>query len=1003
MSLESSRQRVRELLVSWEERRRAGTTTTPEDHCRDCPELLDPFKAELAKLAHSQQFLAATPRGSTVSDPHRTLPPASPLVQEEGAGLDWLAELQSMVRPAEAPDELGRLGHYRLLRRLGAGGMGIVLEAEDVQLKRRVALKVMRSSLASSPPQRTRFLREAQAAAGITNDHIVPIFQVGEDHGVPYLAMALLPGQTLNARLSQGPLPMTEIVRIGREIAQGLTAAHARGLIHRDIKPSNIWLELLSSALAVDGERSTGEHSPPTRVKILDFGLARPLDATSPLTQFGALMGTVGYLAPEQAAGENIDQRVDLFSLGCVLYRMATGRLPFSGSGLLGYLASLATDHPSAPNHVNAEVPGDLSRLIMQLLAKNPAERPGSAAEVARHLRRIEQELATPELRGHGLERQSAKAETAAPVSSPSPRPARPRRQPGGQVWASDANQIGIDDLELVVFKNAIIEDFLLGRGRYFLSANKGLGKTLLLSFKRKQLADAYHEPRQGKSAGQMFFVPEGRPFLDFMGNLHTLPATHVDFLSELGNTKRLWSAALRTSALSHHPSLFNRDDDEESDALPKRLAAWLRGGKVEPTVVFKEMLGYSLKEIHHLIDRRENFLEQKFRQIHSGMFFFIDKVDQGVRSLPRPVWINIQAGLIEAAWDAMNANGHVKIYASIRQEAFSNYESDIKTNLFGATTILQYADAELEHLLDQLTQCYESGKSFKQLIGLDRIRHPWRPVPEDSFHYLRRHTLGRPRDLVIIASEVSRRQRELSETGYRTLVQETAGTMLVPNLFEEMRVFLNCLDDKQERLRFFSLLPHNILTHAEVVRIYYQFNYLDPESPPFDHYSEKLHHPFWELYSAGLLGVVTKPDGQRAEQKFKQPAEIFSDSQAALPTVDFYLIHPALDWFIRKNRSRDDYRIFQHILVGHDCPWPEYYGRLLDIERALFTLQDSGLRDIVHRLLKQVPLFLEAGRSPKEELSQSPEWLDLQRHLPQENDLLFLMLEELIGQQTYP
>jgi hypothetical protein len=272
---------------------------------------------------------------------------------------------------------------------------------------------------------------------------------------------------------------------------------------------------------------------------------------------------------------------------------------------MLASLASLALDQPPAPHQINFEVTPGLSRLIMQLLAKKPSDRPASAAEVAWNLSRIEQELASG---AHG---------------PPGPWPKGPRRQPGGQVWASDANQIGIEDLDWVVFKNDIIEDFLQKRGKYFLSANKGLGKTLLLTYKRKQLTDTYHEPRQGKGQAQVIFVPEGRPFLDFMGNLHTLPATHVSFLSELVNTKRVWSLALRVSALSHHPALFSDDDREELEAFPKRLQGWLRGARVEPTVVFKEMLGYSLKEINRLIDRQENFLEQKFRQIHSGTFFF--------------------------------------------------------------------------------------------------------------------------------------------------------------------------------------------------------------------------------------------------------------------------------------------------------------------------------------------------------------------------------------------
>jgi serine/threonine protein kinase len=899
------------------------------------------------------------------------------------------AELRRMAGPSEQPDELGRLGPYRLLRIVGGGGMGIVVEAEDCQLKRKVALKVMRASLAASAAHRQRFLREAQAAAAIENDHIVTIFQVGEDRGVPYLAMPFLKGQSLHDLLLRGHLPLLQVTRTGRQIAQGLSAAHERGLIHRDIKPSNIWLESISQA-PVPGTRDpvkepSADRAPANidyRVKILDFGLVRAIDDAVCLTEPGTIMGTVGYLAPEQARGGPIDARTDLFSLGCILYRMCTGRLPFRGPDTLAILASLALDEPAAPQQFNPEVTLTASRLIMQLLAKKPADRPASAAEVAWHLSQLEQQLT---------------AELASEMSlSPKPH----SWQPGQQLWASDANQIGIDNLDWIVFKNDIIQDFLEKRGKYFLSANKGLGKTLLLTYKRKQMTDAYHEPRQGKSQTQVFFVPEGRPFLDFMGDLQTLADGHVTFLSELVNTKRVWSLALRVSALSHHPGLFYDDDREELEAFPRRLLAWLRGARVEPTVVFKEMLGYSLKEINRLIDRQGNFLEQKFRQIHSGTFFFIDKVDQAISILPRSVWILIQAGLIEAAWDAMNANSHVKVYASIRQEAFSNYESDIKANLYGATSILQYSDQELQHLLDQLTKCYEGDKTFKEFIQLDVVRHPWRVRAEDSFQYLRRHTLGRPRDLVIVASELSRRQQELSESSYRTVVQETTGRMLGPNVFEEMRVFLDCLDDRQERLRLFSLLPHNILTHAEVVKAYYQFNYLDPECAGFDHYSEKLHHPFWELYSAGLLGVVVQDPGSNQKvQKFKQPLDMFHDSQVALPTVEFYLIHPALDWFIRTNRPRDDYHLFQHIVVGHNCPWPNHYGALVEAERTLFTLDDPGLRETVNHVLKKLVVLLEAGQHPARSMEGSPEWQELKDRLPKKHDLLFLLLEDLWGQ----
>jgi serine/threonine protein kinase len=250
--------------------------------------------------------------------------------------------------------------------------MGLVLEAEDPQLKRLVALKVMHSTLAADPGFRQRFLQEAQAAAALDHEHIVTIYQAGEEHGVLFLSMQLLRGETLDSRLRrEGHLPQAEVLRIGREIAEGLAAAHERGLIHRDIKPANIWLE---------GERS--------RVKILDFGLALSVsDASSPLTGTGAILGTPGYMAPEQARrSQQVDLRCDLFSLGAVLYHLCTGREPYAGGDSMATLFALASGQPPAPDRVNPEVSSALSKLVMWLLAKEPAERPPCARDVAQRL-----------------------------------------------------------------------------------------------------------------------------------------------------------------------------------------------------------------------------------------------------------------------------------------------------------------------------------------------------------------------------------------------------------------------------------------------------------------------------------------------------------------------------------------------------------------------------------------------------------------------------------------
>ena len=308
-------------------------------------------------LADSTPFC---PRCGRAANPQSQAPAAPPPPVFGPEYYDFLA-------PADRPGDLGRLGSYRVLSIVGAGGMGVVYEVLDIKLERRVALKAMLPALAANPNARQRFLREAKAAASVEHERIVPIFHVDEDRGIPFLVMPLLRGETLENRLGRiGKLSVAETVRIGREIAEALAAAHGRGLVHRDIKPANVWLE---------GPRSS--------VKLLDFGLARAVESTdAPLSMSGSLYGTAGYVAPEQAQGESVDYRADLFALGCVLYRMCTGTLPFQGRSALAILIALVNQEPPPPIEIAPEVPAALSELIMQMLAKQPAERPQSAQVV---------------------------------------------------------------------------------------------------------------------------------------------------------------------------------------------------------------------------------------------------------------------------------------------------------------------------------------------------------------------------------------------------------------------------------------------------------------------------------------------------------------------------------------------------------------------------------------------------------------------------------------------
>ena len=278
-------------------------------------------------------------------------------------------QIQSVLdalRPTDDPEMLGRLGGYEVSGVVGAGGMGVVLKAVDKSLDRTVAIKVMAPHLASSGAARKRFAREAKAAAAVLHPNVIAIHSVSNDESLPYLVMPYMRGTSLQKRLDrEGPLSLLEILRIGSQIAAGLAAAHAQGLVHRDIKPANILLE--------DGVE---------RVTITDFGLARAVDDAT-ITHSGVIAGTPQYMSPEQARGDNVDARSDLFSLGSVMYAMCTGRPPFRAETSYGILRRITDTEPRPVREVNPNIPEWLERIILRLLAKSLDDRIPTADHVA--------------------------------------------------------------------------------------------------------------------------------------------------------------------------------------------------------------------------------------------------------------------------------------------------------------------------------------------------------------------------------------------------------------------------------------------------------------------------------------------------------------------------------------------------------------------------------------------------------------------------------------------
>ncbi len=385
------------------------------------------------------------------------------------------------LESTDDPSLLGMLGPYEIYEVIGRGGMGIVFRARDPKLNRVVAVKVLAPELAANPNAKRRFVREAQAGAAISHPHVVTIHAVDDDEKIPYLVMECIVGQSLQQKLDKvGSLRLTEILRISKQIGEGLAAAHKQGLIHRDIKPANILLE-------------NGVE----RVKITDFGLARAVDDVS-VTRTGEVAGSPQFMSPEQALGERVDQRSDLFSLGCVMYAMCAGRSPFRASNIAAAIRRVCDDQPRPIEEINPEVPEWLIAIIEKLLDKNPDVRFQTADELVEVL---EDHLAGVQGMAQGLSRPVRETIAASPARTKIPDKSNNQsRQPISPFWYVAALVCLISVAFLLATMNSVelpngrreslVMFFLATKGLFFLVAGASIFVGLKLVQNLKLHAD---------------------------------------------------------------------------------------------------------------------------------------------------------------------------------------------------------------------------------------------------------------------------------------------------------------------------------------------------------------------------------------------------------------------------------------------------------------------------------------------------------------------------------
>lgn len=346
--------RLRSLLDGDLPEQAEADVTSHVELCETCRRQLETLAADEPWWHETRELLGV----GWVSDPTE--------FAHDRTGRVGIESQPTFLKLSDNPAMLGRLGEFDVLEIIGRGGMGIVLKGYDHELNRWVAIKVLGPQYAENAAARKRFAREAQAAAAVVHPHVIGIHAVDATHQPPYFVMPFVPGESLQQRLDRvGPLDVQDVLRIGQQVADGLAAAHAQGLVHRDIKPANILLER-----NVD------------RVVITDFGLARAVDDAS-LTQSGTIAGTPQFMSPEQARGEAVDARTDLFSLGSVMYAALSGHPPFRADSPYAMLRRVTDDTPRSLREINSSVPDWLEAFVMKLLAKERDLRWQSAREVA--------------------------------------------------------------------------------------------------------------------------------------------------------------------------------------------------------------------------------------------------------------------------------------------------------------------------------------------------------------------------------------------------------------------------------------------------------------------------------------------------------------------------------------------------------------------------------------------------------------------------------------------
>jgi len=507
--------------------------------------------------------------------------------------------------------------------------------------------------------------------------------------------------------------------------------------------------------------------------------------------------------------------------------------------------------------------------------------------------------------------------------------------------WETEGDQINPEIANVILYRSPQITSFLDPHNKHFIVAGKGLGKTLILKTKRFLL-----EKKEADHSGSspIAFVPSDNPYLDSPINFGTLDISKRNILSDHEMAMKIWEFSIQLSAITVFIYRTKRHYNEELvKLLPTFIIVHIKNHReLSPCSVLGLLLQNTVSDINRIIDVHSADVCINYHDVHMPIYMFIDQIDQAFLGYEGKMWYSMQTGLMEAAWSCMRSNHHIRIYASLRIEAYKNHVSPNRQALIGAVTKLVYSKSDLEMILETLSDFYEK-KGFHDFIGFVDFINPVTGKNEKALDYIYRHTTGTPRNLVCIVSklnETKKKQTVLDITSFRETVNISSNEEIGTAIITENTIFLKALRMPAERERFFSLLHRNILYRDELKVICKEFNEIGdfPEDCE-DCSSCENSHPFCELNNIGLLGNVQEKEDVRF-QTFVNPHELKGNLQNSMSrNSQIYMLHPSLTGHIRDVRDHRlglPFAMVKGITVFNTYSWDDTDDAMLELQIKL-------------------------------------------------------------------